>query len=197
MVEKVGFDPTDRKTQKTGDTEISVGVWVVTKTTTGVINTIQQVVKRFWSTPTFEHFGDHILHKYDPLDTSCHGESWHIAPVSGRMPGIWYQGISGDIPKETEIEIRPDTEYNERYTPMNGTYRKEGTWREWNTGTEHRMIGNRHFIVTTGRCTPTRFPWGTKVALPNQFWYFGTVNQFWYSKRATAFLLERLIETVL
>ncbi len=41
---------------------------------------------------------------------------------------------------------------------MNATYLKEGTWEERNTGTEDRMTGNRHFMVTTGWCTPTRFP---------------------------------------
>ncbi len=32
------------------------------------------------------------------MTTGCHGESWNITPVSGRIP------VSGDIPSRPEIE---------------------------------------------------------------------------------------------
>ena len=37
----------------------------------------------------------------------CHGVSWHIATVSGKIPVFGIRGISGDIPEETKRD-RPD-----------------------------------------------------------------------------------------
>ncbi len=35
-------------------------------------------------------------------DYKCHGVSWHIATVSGKIPVFGIRGISGDIPEETK-----------------------------------------------------------------------------------------------
>ena len=32
----------------------------------------------------------------------CHGVSWHIVTVSGKVPVFGIRGISGDIPEETK-----------------------------------------------------------------------------------------------
>jgi hypothetical protein len=44
---------------------------------------------------------------------NCHGVSWYIATVSGKIPVFGIRGISGDIPEETKRD-RPDIEHNER-----------------------------------------------------------------------------------
>ena len=44
---------------------------------------------------------------------SCHGVSWYIATVSGKIPVFGIRGISGDILEETKRD-RLDTEHNER-----------------------------------------------------------------------------------
>jgi hypothetical protein len=67
----------------------------------------------------------------------CHGDNWYrywpiiynlMIPRNVYIPKVSW--ISSIVSGDSRRDKRTDTEYNERYTPIKGTYHKEGTWKE-------------------------------------------------------------------
>jgi hypothetical protein len=66
----------------------------------------------------------------------CHGVSWYIATVSGKIPVFGIRGISGDIPEETKRDrldhaMQSETDQRVDEGKQSRARRKQFEWYKW------------------------------------------------------------------